>query len=175
MRRLVPFALALLTVAPLPAAPEEPGGAEEKVHPMPEFRVRALDGRWLDSQELRGNVVLIDLWGTWCPPCLQAMPAMDKIYRDLKGRGLVMIGIAVDSGTADEVSRAVKELKMSYPVALWNEHLAERIQGLNNVPTYIILNPDWTIHKLYVGATSPRVMRKQLEILLDAGADQASR
>ena len=175
MRTLLPTALAVLLMASSsPLLSAEGSADEEKVYPMPEFRVESLDGTVFDSQELRGNVVLLDLWATWCAPCLTAAPALDKLYEDFKGRGLVMMGIAVDSGTEENVRKAIRDFGMSYPTVMWNEHLAERIQGVEAVPTYIVVAPDWTVHKLFVGATSPRRLRKAVEDLLGPTDDGAA-
>lgn len=136
---------------------------------MSEFSLETVDGRILDSHELRGKVVLIDVWGTWCGPCKAAAPALDRIYSDLRDRGLEMMGIAVRSGSADEVARAAKEMGMSYPVALWNRDLQETLGGtIESLPTYILVAPDWTIAATFVGATSPRVLREYVEKLLPA-------
>jgi thiol-disulfide isomerase/thioredoxin len=138
---------------------------------MAEFSITDLDGNALDSQQLRGKVVLIDLWATWCGPCAVAAPMLDQAYRDLKSKGLVMIGIAVPpKASPEEVQAAARRIGISYPVAIWNQQLAERIQGLRAVPTYILVAPDWTIHKLWVGATPPGQIRHEIERLLAAPA-----
>ncbi len=144
-------------------AEEAAGGSE--VYPMTEFTVHSLDGRLLDSKAMRGKVVLIDIWATWCSPCLFAMPELNRIYTDFRGRGLEMVGIAVDS-PAEEVPKVAEKFGMTYPVVLWNQHLAERIKGIQTVPTYILIAPDWTIHKLYVGATNPKHLRREIEGML---------
>ena len=150
------------------AAPDAPPAAP---YPMAEFSITDLAGNTFDSQKLRGKVVLIDLWATWCGPCAAAGPQLDQAYRDLKGKGLEMIGIAVPpKASPAEVQEAARRIGITYPVALWNQHLAERIQGLRAVPTYILVAPDWTIHKLWVGATPPGQIRREIERLLAAPA-----
>jgi thiol-disulfide isomerase/thioredoxin len=178
MRRHLLAALLLLGLVP-PALAEEPAPAADpeprKVYRLPDFRVRTLDGEWFDSASGRDGALLIDFWATWCAPCLAVAPAMDRLYRDFRVRGLRMIGIAVDSGTAEEVARAAGENEMSYPQALWNQDLAERIQGLQAVPTYILVRPDGTIARLWIGATSPLLIRRELEALLPGDGPKASR
>jgi len=182
--RVHPLALALAFAAaaqaPPPAPPSaavagEPHAAPDPApaapYPMAEFSITDLAGNTLDSQQLRGKVVLIDLWATWCGPCAAAGPMLDQAYRDLKGKGLEMIGIAVPpKASPEEVQAAAKRIGITYPVAIWNQHLAERIQGLRAVPTYILIAPDWTIHKLWVGATPPGQIRREIERLLAAPA-----
>lgn len=185
---LVPSAWALDPpgIPPPPPAPpqSEPlpadGEAAPKIYPMAEFAVDDLSGGRLDSKELRGKVVLIDIWATWCGPCVAAGAEIDRIYKDLRGRGVEVMGIAVDSGTKEKVAAAAKRFGMTYPIALWNQELAQRILGLQAVPTYILVRPDWTVHKLWVGATPPGLMRREIEKLLasapaEAGKDTAGR
>jgi len=160
---------------PSPAVPAPPPAAADPApvapYPMAEFSIKDLGGNTLDSQQLRGKVVLIDLWATWCGPCVAATPLLDEAYSDLKEKGLVMIGIAVPpKASPEEVLATARRIGMNYPVAIWNEHLAERIQGLRAVPTYILIAPDWTIHKLWVGATPPGQIRREIERLLAAPA-----
>jgi thiol-disulfide isomerase/thioredoxin len=162
--------------APVEGAPApEPDPKATAPYPMPEFSITDLGGNTLDSQKLRGKVVLIDIWATWCGPCVAAGPLLDQAYRDLKGKGLEMIGIAVPpKSSPDEVQAAARRIGITYPVAVWNQHLAERIQGLRAVPTYILIAPDWTIHKLWVGATPPGQIRREIERLLAAPAPTAA-
>jgi len=136
---------------------------------MAEFSIKDLAGNTFDSQQLRGKVVLIDLWATWCGPCAAAAPLLDQAYRDLKAKGVEFIGIAVPpKASPEEVRAAARRIGMNYPVAIWNPQLAERIQGVHAVPTYILIAPDWTIHKLWVGATPPGQIRREIERLLAA-------
>ena len=176
MQRPTVFALLTLLLAAVPrpglAEGPEPAAAERaEIQPMPELRVEALDGRILDSQELRGQVVLLDIWATWCGPCLWAAPQLDSIYADFNDRGVEMIGIAVDSGSAAEVAKAAKAYGMTYPVTLWSEELAESIHNLRALPTYILITPDWTVHRTWVGPVSPKVLRRQIEGLLGVDAE----
>src|SRR5262245_8328230 len=131
-------ALAGEAAPPSPAPPPPPSDAppspapdpDAKVYPMPEFAVDDLQGGRLDSKQLRGKVVLIDIWATWCGPCVAAGKEIDRIHRDFRERGVQVMGIAVDSGAKDKVVQAAKRFGMTYPIALWNEDLAEKIKGL---------------------------------------------
>jgi thiol-disulfide isomerase/thioredoxin len=166
--------LPLLTILALALSPvlaqEEDEKKERKVYPMPDFSVESLDGKRVDSEDLKGQVVLLDIWATWCRPCLASAPELDRIYQDYREDGLKMFGIAVQSGSEEKVKATAKKFGMSYPIVMWNEHLAERIQGIQSVPTYILIAQDWTVAQLYVGATPIAKIRKDVEKLLGSAA-----
>jgi thiol-disulfide isomerase/thioredoxin len=159
--------LLLLLVAPLaPAQDTATNTAAAQTYAMPDFQAEALDGRQVDTKALHGQVVLLDLWAVWCAPCIQSAPALDRMYRDLRDEGLEMVGIAVQSGTAEKVKAAAAKLGMTYPVILWNTDLAKKIKGIEAVPTYILINQDWQVEKIFVGATAPAVLRDSVERVL---------
>jgi len=159
--------LLLLLIAPLaPAQDTGTSTAPAQTYAMPDFQAEALDGRLVDTKELHGQVVLLDLWAVWCAPCIQAAPALDRMYRDLHDEGLEMVGIAVQSGTAEKVKAAAAKLGMTYPVILWNTDLAKKIKGIEAVPTYILINQDWQVEQIFVGATAPSVIRERVESAL---------
>ena len=155
--------LLLLLATPLALAQSaDQDGDGATVYAMPDFKAQALDGRQVDTKELHGHVVLMDIWAVWCAPCIQAAPALDRMYQDLRGQGLEMVGIAVQSGAAEKVKAAASKLGMTYPVILWNQDLAKKIKGIEAVPTYILINHDWQVEKIFVGATSPGAIRDRV-------------
>jgi thiol-disulfide isomerase/thioredoxin len=156
---------------------EAEDGEEKKVYPMPDFQATALDGQAVDTRKLHGKVFVVDIWATWCGPCIESAPELDRMYLDLRRKGLEMLGIAVQSGTAEKVRAAAKKMGMSYPVVLWNKDLASKIEGITAVPTYIVVNQDWNVEKLFMGSTPPHRIRRQVEQLLgiEAGEEDDSR
>src|SRR5688500_13064847 len=69
--------------------------------PAPAFRLQALDGTSLSLADLQGKVVIVNLWASWCPPCLSEMPALERLHRELGKDGAVVVGVAADPGEAD--------------------------------------------------------------------------
>ncbi len=164
MRHTATRLLLLLLAMPLAmaqGADQDADGAT--VYVMPDFQAQALDGRQVDTEKLHGQVVLMDIWAVWCAPCIQAAPALDRMYQDLRDQGLEMVGIAVQSGGAEKVKAAASKLGMTYPVILWDQELAKKIKGIEAVPTYILINHNWQVEQIFVGATAPGVIRDSVE------------
>ena len=85
--------------------------------PAPAFRATTLDGRGIGADELRGKVVLVHFWATWCPPCVVEMPALDRFYRDHRAQGFEVVAVSMD----DEGDRAkVRDFsqRFAFPVAM---------------------------------------------------------
>jgi len=120
----------------------------------PPLLVHELDGKEFDLAALRGKVVVVSFWATWCPDCRQEMPALDEYYRQFHDRGVEMIGLSVDQGRDhNEVRKAMKTVH--YPAAMLSDARSNGFGTPNLLPiTYVIdsngvvrarLNPDKAI------------------------------
>jgi thiol-disulfide isomerase/thioredoxin len=119
-RRAPPLA-ALLTLAASLALesvlPPASAGAPQVGQPAPTLVVSQLDGRLFDLAALRGKVVIVNFWATWCSPCRAEMPRLDAFYKRYHGRGLELLGLSVDD--ASDRGAVVQIMKsFSYPAAL---------------------------------------------------------
>ena len=85
--------------------------------PAPQFEVTAMDGRVIGATALRGKVTLVHFWATWCPPCLEEMPALDKFYRDHRKDGFEVVAISVDDA-ADTAKVREFSKRFAFPVAM---------------------------------------------------------
>ncbi len=86
----------------------------------PDFTLSDINGRKVTLSEFRGKVVLLNFWATWCGPCRAEMPALNNLYLDLKGKGLVVLAVSVDP--SDKPVRSfVSEKKLGFPVLLDKE------------------------------------------------------
>lgn len=88
---------------------------EGKVAPI--FELRDLDGKKVSLSEFRGKVVLLNFWATWCAPCRAEMPSFENLYRNFKGKGLVVIGVSVDNSDRT-VKSFVREKGITFPILL---------------------------------------------------------
>ena len=88
-------------------------------NPRPDFILQDLDNASRSAAEFDGQVVLVNFWATWCPPCVKEMPALNNLYQDYKDRGFTILGIALD--TRDDVEQFVDPIGIGYPILLGEE------------------------------------------------------
>lgn len=112
----VTFAAALLALSAFGSA----RAAIEVGQPAPSLVVEELDGQTFDLGAVRGKIVVVNFWATWCPPCRQEMPLLDEFYRRYHGRGLEMIGLSADRPhDRPDVQKVMQSF--SYPAAMLDE------------------------------------------------------
>ena len=114
------------------------------------FHAANLDGSSFDASSLNGTAVLLDFWAVWCAPCIAVFPKLNQLEHDFRNQGFSILGIAVYSGTHDDVSSFLEDYDVDYRVVVGEEDLAERFKVIG-YPTYFLISPDGTVYKQYVG------------------------
>lgn len=99
----------------------------------------------------QGKWVLINYWATWCPPCLEEVPDLVALYDERKGKDLVMIGVAVDYKSEQEVARFVDDMLISYPIVLGTPKVIQAIGSAEVLPSTYIYNPQGKLVKIKHG------------------------
>jgi cytochrome c biogenesis protein CcmG, thiol:disulfide interchange protein DsbE len=134
----------------------EEGGALEG-QPAPALRLTDLAGRDVDLAGLRGKVVAVNFWATWCPPCKEELPALAQAWR--AGQGcLEILGVTEDS-PRDDVVAEVGRQALPYPVLLDVDGVAARAFGVAGLPSTFLVDPEGRIRKVWKGA----ITRERLE------------
>lgn len=132
----MPVAVAVLTMMLiLSAAPTSAIAVED----LPRFVAQDLEGRTIDSSELKGNVVILNFWASWCSPCRKEMPALQLLYRKYKDKGLTIIGISVDD-SADAVRKFLASLVVQYPILMFTPVLERLLGPADAVPKTLIFD-----------------------------------
>lgn len=111
---------------------------------VPDFELTTLAGDYLTAEELRGKVLLLDFWGTWCPPCVASVPSLRSLSHRLKDDPFRLVSISTD---ADEKSlrEFVAKNQMDWP-QVWDERQAFTQQcGIRSFPTYVLVSPEGEI------------------------------
>ncbi len=128
----------------------------------PEFVARDLDGRPVALSDLRGEVVLLNVWATWCPPCVEEMPSMQRLYERLGPQGLRVVAVSIDAapGQRDPVGRAggnvaafAEHYGLSFDIWLDPAGEIQRVYRTTGVPESFLIDRDGFIIKKVIGAT----------------------
>ncbi|MGD0884784.1 MAG: TlpA disulfide reductase family protein [Thermodesulfovibrionales bacterium] len=131
-------------------AKEKSAGVQEGK--SPDFTLRDVQGGKVSLSRLRGKVVLMEFWATWCPPCRESIPELNAIYKKYKDRGLVVLGISLDSdGDASLTVRSfMKEQSMLYPVVI-DDGKVNTLYGVTSIPALFLIDKDGNVVKRFTG------------------------
>jgi peroxiredoxin len=163
--RLVLVCVALVLVA-LGAAYSRNACRAPAARPAaPTFTVTTLDGAELRLEALRGKVVLLDFWATWCGPCLDEAPSLVALARTFGPRGVVLVGISMDDEAAPVRAFAAQQ-HLNYTIALGDAALGERFGGVLGLPVKFFIDRDGRIARRHDGPAEPAVLAGELEALL---------
>jgi peroxiredoxin len=133
-----------------------------KGQPAPNFTLPDLDGQMVSLTDFRGKVVLINIWATWCPPCVEEMPSMEKLYQELKGEGFEILAVSIDESGAKVVTPFMKKHKLSFPALTDPKGTIKSIYKTTGVPESFVINKDGTLLEIVIGPrdwAAPEVIR----------------
>ena len=106
---------------------------------MPAVNLSNPDGRTLNLGALQGTPVLLNLWATWCAPCVKEMPSFETLYRRFRSQGLTVLAVSLDKDRSAKVQEFVDKYKLSFPVLLDTEGVAEKLYPSFTIPfTYVL-------------------------------------
>ena len=153
--------------ASLPAPKENVIAAGEIGSRLPDFSVKDLQGREISSTDLRGKVVLIDFWATWCQPCKKEMPGYQKLLDRYGSRGFAVAGFKLDTmrDMEDPVLFA-KRIGVRYPLAVAADDLKQKFGGIEGIPTTMLYDRRGILRKKVIGFEYTDVFESELKPLL---------
>jgi cytochrome c biogenesis protein CcmG/thiol:disulfide interchange protein DsbE len=129
----------------------------------PDFTLKTLDDKEITLSKLKGKVVLLDFWATWCGPCRESVPHLVQLYKTYQKNGLELIGMNMDRGNIDAVRRFVKSMDIPYPITVTPDDV-ERNYGITGLPTTILIDKEGKIRQRFIGFTNE--MAKQMTALV---------
>jgi len=134
---------------------------------LPELSIKDLQGRQVSSQELRGKVLLIDFWATWCEPCKKEMPGYQELLDRYGPKGFAVIGFKFDtSKDVEDPVRFAKRLGVRYPLAVGTEDVRQKFGGIEGLPTTMIYDRQGVLREKIVGFEYTDAVERALKPLL---------
>ena len=118
----------------------------------PAFRLPTTEGRFVNLSDHRGKVVMIHFWATWCPPCVDEMPELEALHRQLKGKDFELLAISVDEGGPGIVTAFMKKHGISYPVLLDPARSISGLYGTFKFPETYIIDRDGVVAYKAIGS-----------------------
>lgn len=119
----------------------------------PDFVLKSGTGQNVRLKELRGQVVMINFWATWCGPCREEMPQLDRIYKQYRASGFTLLGVNVDD-KADSASAMAKRLGVSFPILFDTEKKVSRLYDVNTMPSTLLIDRNGRLRHVQQGYRS---------------------
>ncbi len=144
--------------------------SQQKPYPF-DFQLKDTDEKTVSLADSKGKVTIVDLWGTWCPPCREEIPHFVDLYRDYKPKGLEIVGINCnEEGTREEVKKTIKDFatknKIEYPCLLNDEKTEEKIPHFDAYPTTLLLDRTGKVRLTLVGYIPKAKLEAAVIVLL---------
>ncbi len=132
----------------------------------PKVNLKDVDGNSFQLSDYKGKVVIVNFWAVWCPPCKLEIPSLIDLYRKYAEKGLMVVGIALDSGKDDDIRNKAKEFGITYPVINGDHNVRRDFGGIRAVPTTLVINQEGKIYKTYLGYREKAVIEEDVQALI---------
>lgn len=152
MKRILPVAiLAAVLVAALVLQSLQ--GRGSRGYEAPDFELSDLEGRVHRLSELRGKVVFLNLWATWCPPCIAELPSIEALHRRFRDSDLVVLAVSQDSEGEKAVRPMAMRFALSFPLLLDPEGSLSPRYGVTGYPETFVIGRDGRVVEHFIGPT----------------------
>jgi peroxiredoxin len=134
--------------------------------PAPEFALQDLQGNTIELSSMKGKVLIIDFWATWCGPCKQEVPNLVSLQAKYRDKGLQIVGLSLDQGGASEVKPFADEHDVNYTMLIADEKTARAYGGVSMIPTTFVVDRNGVVVKRFLGYTTPEAFEEAILPLL---------
>jgi peroxiredoxin/outer membrane lipoprotein-sorting protein len=159
-----PVGAADADAAAAPLAADGIAAASLKGKAAPAFKLPGVDGKEVSIASLKGQVVVIDFWATWCGPCKLSLPHLDKMYQAEKANGVQIFAIDEQEDLKD-VTDFIKETKLGVPVLMDRDAKVGEAYGVEGIPQTVVIGKDGKVREVFVGFSEkmPEMLAKAVE------------
>lgn len=143
--------------------------AQPQSGPAPDFYLKLFDNADFQLSDYRGQVMLVNFWASWCPPCRDEAPALQTLYDDYRDDGLVIVGVNMLESSQQKARAFIEEFGITYPNG---EDIGQRITNLYRVqapPESFLIDRAGHIHQFIIGAVNYDRLSGEIEALLGGG------
>ena len=132
-------------------APDCSEAAVRRGQPAPAFKQFALNGQPISNESLKGSVVILDFWATWCSPCRESLPFFNELHRKYAKQGLQIVGMNVDDGSSErQVKSFVEAKRLAYSIVIAPRKLQDDF-GVRALPTLYVLDRQGVVREQVMG------------------------
>ena len=160
------IALVLVGVRALPGVARAGAAGARVGAPAPELKVRPVDEPKVSLADLRGKVVLVNFWATWCPPCRAEMPGFERVWRERQRDGFVVLGLSADEGGSGAVKAFLTDNGITYPVAMASSSAKRAFGGVDGLPASFLVDKRGAVRRAVTGAFDEDLLRRDVRRLL---------
>ncbi len=132
----------------------------------PSYAFETIEGESITSDALRGRVVVLNFWATWCGPCKLEMPSLQSLHEDRGADGVVVLGLSTDGGGDAGIREFLRERDITYPVGRATHGHRQAFGGISGIPTTFLIDKRGVVRHRVVGYFAPPAMRVAVNRLL---------
>jgi len=137
----------------------------EAKEPVPNFTLSTIDGKDFHFSDYKGKPILINFFASWCLPCREEMPVLEKIVREYGPKGVVFLGIAVDD-TEEKMKDFIAKYGVTFPVGLDKTAAIQKSFGIYGIPTTYFIDKQGVINYFHSGSVTEELLQHELDKLL---------
>jgi len=134
----------------------------EKGVRAPNFTLPDLNGKMISLADFKGQVILLNIWATWCAPCVEEMPSMEKLHQELKDEPFALLAVSIDESGVQDVRPFMKKHKLSFPALTDPAGTIKSLYKTTGVPESFVIDKDGTLLEIVIGPrdwAAPEVIR----------------
>jgi cytochrome c-type biogenesis protein len=159
--------------APEPGATSAGKVSASDLQPAPEIELKDTTGATFRLSDLRGRVVLLNFWATWCIPCRTEIPELNEMHHALEAQGLSVVGVVYQDADAD-IKAFQSEIKQDYPIVIGDDSVGSKFGGVQGLPTTFIIDRDGRIRQKIFGSRSRAAFEAEIKPLLEEAPANAT-
>ncbi len=126
------------------------GFSDEVNKPAPDFTLKSMTGENVKLSELRGNVVMLNFWASWCGPCRQEMPLLNDFYNKYKKLGFVLLGVNVEEDSS-KAANYLREVPVDFPILYDNTNSVSKMYDVDAMPSTVLIDRNGNVRFLHRG------------------------